>query len=117
MRAFLTILSVVLLPSLADPASAAAVPYKVSLAIPDTLQPLDPSAVRIEGWLRARIDAHVSGRLEVVDTAPLLAGFITKPGNHPWIGEHVGKWVHAATLAWAYTGDRALKGKLDSVVA
>jgi len=117
MRAFLTYLSVALPLSLADPASVTPVPYKVSLAIPDSLEALDPSAVRIEGWLGARIDANVSGRLEVVDTVPLLAGFIKKPGSHPWIGEHVGKWIHAATLAWAYTGDSALKGKLDSVVA
>jgi uncharacterized protein len=117
MRAFLTLLSVGLPLYLADPASATPVPYKVSLAIPDSMQPLDPSAVRIDGWLGARIDANVSGRLEVVDTEPLLAGFIKKPGNHPWIGEHVGKWIHAATLAWAYTGDSALKAKLDSVVA
>ena len=23
----------------------------------------------------------------------------SKPGIHPWKGEHVGKWLHAATLA------------------
>src|SRR5204863_6202889 len=33
-----------------------------------------------------------------------------------WIGGHVGKWLHAATLAWANTGDPALKSKLDRVV-
>jgi DUF1680 family protein len=116
-RLFMCLLSVAIPLSRADAALVTPVPYKVSLAIPDSLRPLDPSAVRIEGWLGARIDANVSGRLEVVDTVPLLAGFIKKPGSHPWIGEHVGKWIHAATLAWAYTGDSALKGKLDSVVA
>ncbi|MGO9470668.1 MAG: glycoside hydrolase family 127 protein, partial [Isosphaeraceae bacterium] len=40
-----------------------------------------------------------------------------RPGSHPWIGEHVGKWLHAATLAWAYTGDPHLKAKLDRVAA
>jgi uncharacterized protein len=93
------------------------VPYKVVLAIPDTLVPLEPSAVRIDGWLGARIDANVSGRLEVVDTGPLLAGYIKKPGVHPWIGEHIGKWLHAATLAWAYTGDPALREKLDGAAS
>lgn len=96
---------------------ATPVPYKIALAMPDSLQPLDPSAVRIEGWLGARIDANASSRLEVVDTEPLLAGYIKKPGSQPWIGEHIGKWIHAATLAWVYTGDRALREKLDAAVA
>jgi len=93
------------------------VPYKVVPAMPDVLQPLDPSAVRIEGWLGARIDANVRGRLEVVDTVPLLAGYIKKPGEQSYVGEHVGKWLHAATLAWAYTGDEALRHKLDDVAS
>ena len=64
---------------------------------------------------RARIDANEKNRLLPVDTEPLLAGFRHKPGSHPWIGEHVGKWLHAATLAWAYSGDPALRAKLDRV--
>lgn len=95
----------------------APVPYKAAPAMPDVLQALDPSAVRLEGWLGARIDANVRGRLEVVDTVPLLAGYIKKPGEHPWIGEHIGKWLHAATLAWAYTGDEALRHKLDAAAS
>ncbi len=96
---------------------ATPIPYKVAGRMPDMLEPLDPSAVRIDGWLGARIDANVRSRLEVVDTTPLLAGYLKKPGEHPWIGEHVGKWLHAATLAWAYTGDPALRQKLDQVAA
>ncbi|HVV72851.1 MAG TPA: beta-L-arabinofuranosidase domain-containing protein, partial [Verrucomicrobiae bacterium] len=34
-----------------------------------------------------------------------------------WDGEHVGKWLHAATLAWVYTGDPALKEKLDYIAS
>jgi len=101
----------------AEMAPMTPVPYKVVPAMPDVLQPLDPSAVRIEGWLGARIDANVRGRLEVVDTVPLLAGYIKKPGEQSYVGEHVGKWLHAATLAWAYTGDEALRHKLDDVAS
>ena len=35
--------------------------------------------------------------------------FATGPGRQAWIGEHVGKWLHAATLAWVYTGDAAAR--------
>ena len=52
-----------------------------------------------------------------VDLEPLLAGFRQRPGTHPWIGEHIGKWMHAATLAWAYTGDPELRKKLDYAAA
>jgi len=93
------------------------VPYVVAPAVPEALHPVQPSAVKIEGWLGARIDVNQRNRLLVVNTEPLLAGYKQKPGEHPWIGEHIGKWLHAATLAWAYSGDDALRRKLDSVAA
>jgi uncharacterized protein len=44
-------------------------------------------------------------RLLDVDLDPLLAGFRARPGSHPWIGEHIGKWIHAATLTRRDTRD------------
>lgn len=111
------LLSLALLPLCLAAAPVEPIPYKAEARMADVLEPLDPSAVRVDGWLGARIDANVKARLEVVDTEPLLAGYLKKPGIHPWIGEHVGKWLHAATLAWAYTGDPALRAKLDQVAA
>jgi len=96
-------------------ASIKPVPFKVPAGQPDVAEALSPSAVRIDGWLGARIAANEQNRLLVVDTEPLLAGFRKKPGTHDWIGEHIGKWMHAATLAWANTGDPALREKLDRV--
>ncbi|MCX6903038.1 MAG: glycoside hydrolase family 127 protein, partial [Verrucomicrobia bacterium] len=98
-------------------ASIEPVPFKAAAKMPDVAEMLPPSAIHINGWLGARIDANEKNRLLKVDTEPLLAGFRKKPGTHPWIGEHVGKWMHAATLAWAYTGDPALRDKLDQVAA
>jgi uncharacterized protein len=92
-------------------------PFRVPARMPDALEMLSPSALHIEGWLGARLQVNERNRLLKVDTVPLLAGFHKKPGSHPWIGEHVGKWMHAATLAWAYTGDPALREKLDQVAA
>ncbi len=93
------------------------VPYRVPLAIPDAVHLSELSKVRVEGWLGARIDANERNRLLVVDTKPLLAGYLKKPGQQEWIGEHVGKWLDAATLAWVYSGDAALRQKLDQVAA
>jgi DUF1680 family protein len=100
----------------AAPAAPLPIADSVAPAAPAALHPLQPSAVRVDGWLGARIDANESRRLVLVDTEPLLAGYRHRPGEQAWIGEHVGKWLHAATLAWVYSGDEALRRKLDSVV-
>jgi uncharacterized protein len=92
-------------------------PYAAPARLPDVAECLPPSAVHVDGWIGHRIDVNVSRRLLTVDTEPLLAGFHKKPGVQAWIGEHVGKWLHAATLAWVYTGDPALRKKLDRVAA
>jgi DUF1680 family protein len=109
------LLAVPALGLLADP--VAPIPFKVPLAIPDAVNLSELSRVRVDGWLGQRIDANEKSRLLVVDTVPLLAGYLKKPGEQEWIGEHVGKWIDAATHAWAYSGDAALKAKIDSVVA
>jgi hypothetical protein len=76
---------------------------------------LHPGAITLGGWLGGRVAINASRRLLQVDTAPLLAGFQHKPGSHPWIGEHVGKWLHAATLAWAHSADPALRARILQV--
>lgn len=96
---------------------AESLPFRVPAKLSDVAEAPSPSAVRLEGWLGERVNVNEKNRLLQVDTVPLLAGFHKKPGSHPWIGEHVGKWMHAATLAWAYTGDAALRQKLDRVAA
>ncbi|MCX8156325.1 MAG: glycoside hydrolase family 127 protein [Verrucomicrobiae bacterium] len=93
------------------------VPFKTPDRLPDQFQPLSPAEVKLEGFLGERIQRNALSRLAKVDLEPLLAGFRQKPGSHPWIGEHIGKWMHAATLAWAYTGDAALRAKLDYAAA
>ena len=92
-------------------------PFQVPAQAVDAAEILSPGDLHVEGWLGRRIDLNEKNRLLQVDLEPLLAGFRKKPGTHPWIGEHIGKWMHAATLAWAYTGDAALRAKLDYAAA
>jgi DUF1680 family protein len=91
-------------------------PFRVPAKMPDRLIPAEISRTRLQGYLGERVARNEKNRLLKVDLTPLLAGFRQRPGNHPWIGEHFGKWLHAATLAWAYTGDPALKTKMDEGV-
>ncbi len=90
---------------------------RVGDKVPDRLQLAGPADVQLTGFLGARILANEKNRLLKVDEDRLLAGFRNRPGEQAWIGEHVGKWLHAATLAWVNTGDAALRTKLDRVVA
>jgi hypothetical protein len=88
-------------------------PPIVASQLPDVLEILSPADIRVEGWLGNRVTLNERNRLAQIDLEPLLAGFRKKPGTHPWIGEHIGKWMHASTLAWANTGDAALRKMLD----
>jgi DUF1680 family protein len=102
---------------LATAATVQPVPFRAPARLADAAEALSPAEVSLGGWLGARVTTNASRRLAQVDLEPLLAGFRRKPGSHPWIGEHVGKWMHAATLAWANTGDPALRSKLDYAAA
>ena len=80
--------------------------------MPDVQPMTSPGDVHFGGLLGARLTATAEGRLLRMDEGALLAGFRQRPGSHPWIGEHVGKFLHAATLAAVYTGDAELREKV-----
>jgi len=86
--------------------------------VPDVWHPLP---VRVtDGLLSNRLDLWRSGRLwhmlEAEDDY-LLSGFENHPGRHPWQGEHVGKWLHAATLAYEQSRDPKLLDGLQKTVS
>ena len=84
--------------------------------IADRQDSQSPDRVRLSGWVGSRIEANEGNRLVKLDAARLLEGYRKRPGRQAWDGEHVGKWLHAATLAWVNTGDAPLRQKLDYVV-
>lgn len=90
-------------------------PYRVPAALLDVVTLPSPSDVHLSGYLGARVANNEKNRLLEVDENAILTGFRKRPGEQAWIGEHVGKFLHAAALAWAYSGDPALKAKLDRV--
>ena len=92
-------------------------PDKVPPAVADRQDFQIPDRVHLTGWVGSRIEVNEANRLVMLDPARLLEGYRKRPGRQAWDGEHVGKWLHAATLAWVYTGDPALREKLDYVAA
>lgn len=95
----------------------------VGLALPGTAvvedaeSPLLPSQVKAGGLLGDRFAVSEKNRLLTIDENELLDGFRHRPGRHAWIGEHVGKWLHAACLTYECTGDKSLKTKIDRVAS
>jgi hypothetical protein len=92
-------------------------PEKVPCAVADKQDFQIPDRVQLNGWLGTRITANEANRLAQIDTDRLLEGYRKRPGRQSWDGEHIGKWLHAATLAWVNTGDAALRAKLDTAAA
>ena len=85
--------------------------------VPSVWRPL-PSAQE-RGLLAERVELWRKERLwHMVDAENgyLLSGFESRPGSHPWQGEHVGKWLHAATLAYEQTRDEKLGKTLQETV-
>lgn len=74
------------------------------------------AALAPTSFLGARYAGNVR-RLLDVDLDERLAGFRSRPGEHPWIGEHIGKWMDAASRVVRDTGNPTLRAKLDSAVS
>ncbi len=86
------------------------------IVVGDKERPLLPSQVRMSGFLDDRMVNNERHWLLKANEGAILGGFKQRPGSHPWIGEHVGKWLHASCLAWSYTNDASLRDKMDRVV-
>lgn len=82
--------------------------------VPIAFEPAD-QGTRYEGWIAERMNVNVQ-RLLKLDLDMILDPFIHRPGPQWWAGEHVGKYLHAATHAWLFTGDDRLRARLDDTV-
>ena len=80
-------------------------------------EPADLPNTRYNGWIADRMTINVEKRLLTLDLQMILDPFVNRPGKQWWAGEHVGKFLHAATHAWLFTGDDRLKARLDSAVS
>jgi DUF1680 family protein len=80
-------------------------------------EPADLGETEFDGWIADRMRVNVEKRLLQLDLDVLLEPFVNRPGKQWWAGEHVGKYLHAATHAWLFTGDERLKTRMESTVA
>jgi DUF1680 family protein len=100
----------------AVPIAAAPVPDRVRPAVDDEQRTPTADRIRLgDGFLGRRFAVNEKNLL-TADEEWMLAGFRHRPGEQAWVGEHVGKFLHAATLAWAISHDARLRAKLDRIV-
>ena len=85
----------------------------VADAIQDRFVPAAYDVQKIDGLLGERMRVNLEGRLLHIDEKGLLEGFQQRPGKQVWIGEHAGKFLHAACNTWLYTHDARLKTLMD----
>ena len=105
--------------------SAAAQQNPAGLAMPNTAKitdkftPLRPDQVRLHGgMLGTRYDANEKHRMLTIDENDLLDAFERRNVFHQdWQGEHIGKYLHAATQVWYSSKDPALKAKINRLAA
>jgi len=84
--------------------------------VPLLFEPAKIFNQKMGGWLGERFNINEEKRLKQVDELALLEGYFNKPGKHPWIGEHVGKFLEAACNTYKSTRDAALKIQIDRTV-
>jgi DUF1680 family protein len=78
--------------------------------------PADFVATFYEGWIHDRMQINVNRRLMQLDLDMILDPFVNRPGSQWWAGEHVGKYLHAATYAWRFTARDDLRKRMDYAV-
>ncbi len=84
---------------------------KVKLAF----QPNNLSKSEYTGWLADRMKINADKRLLELDLDMILEPFKSRPGKQWWAGEHVGKFLHAATFSWRYNNDERILARMVSV--
>ena len=70
----------------------------------------------LQGYIGKRFTQNLEERLLKVDENGIMSGYLQRPGNHPWIGEHAGKYLEAACNVWKVTHDPGLKKQMDRMM-
>ena len=88
----------------------------VEFKVKDLFESAPFAGQSMQGYLGKRFSQNLTERLLKVDEKGIMAGYLERPGVHPWIGEHVGKYLESATNVWRTTHDERLKKQMDRIV-
>lgn len=88
----------------------------VKLNVPDKAFPFGLEDIHLEGYLNERLNANLEQRLLNIDETGILECYYNRPGAQTWVGEYVGKYLHAASRVWQSTKNEQLKSQMDRIV-
>lgn len=84
--------------------------------IQDAFIPVSFQNQILQGYVGKRFTQNLEERLLKIDEDGIMSGYLQRPGNHPWIGEHAGKYLEAACNVWKVTHDDRLKKQMDRMI-
>lgn len=64
------------------------------------------------GFLKEKTHVNLEKRLLSIDLESILEPYKNRPGAQQWIGEHIGKFLHAAVLEYQHSGHQELKKRI-----
>jgi DUF1680 family protein len=96
--------------------SSAAAAEKAAVKVADTLVPLAPGAVRIQGHLGDEMDLCLHNRIMAQDVDHVIQPFHDRKDKGEWRSEFWGKWITSAIAAYRYSADPKLKEIIDRAV-
>jgi uncharacterized protein len=106
--------------SLGNCAPAAATQETVEPAVKnrvsDVFVPSDYARTTYRGYLGDRMELNQGKRLLTLDVDTVIRPFEERSGGQWWLGEHVGKFLHAGVLAQRFSGNEQLKERLRYTV-
>lgn len=79
--------------------------------------PADYSNPEMKGYLADKININLEKRLLKLNLESILKPFKNRPGKQEWVGEHAGKFLHAAALTYKSTKNETLKKRMDYVAS
>lgn len=84
--------------------------------IPAKSAPFGLENITFGGYLNERLNANLTQRLLQIDEPGILECYYNRPGKQTWVGEYVGKYLHAASRVWRSTKNSQLKAQMDRIV-
>jgi DUF1680 family protein len=90
--------------------------YLIKDKVSDKFVPASFCQSKMKGYLAERMEINEKKRLLQIDLESILAPYKHRPGMQEWTGEHVGKFLHAASLEYQNSGDTVLKRRMDYAV-
>lgn len=84
--------------------------------VQDRFVPAPSARQRIGGLLGERLKLTLGGNLLNGNEGALLAGLQNRSAQASQISAYIGRFLHAASNTWAYTGEQRLKDTMDRLV-